>query len=216
MSEEAEVADAHEAGRKHVKQKASQELVHGQGHEALLVVVGGVSPAEGDLVTGEGNETMVGDGHTMGVSAQVVEDVLGAPERRFAVDDPVPAEEWAQERGESFGRGERLQLTMETQLSFGESVFQSSDELAPKNSCQNGKGKKEAATGREPAAVVGGESAGGDHTMDMRMMLQLLVPGVEDTEEADLGAQMPGMASDFQQGLGTGAKQQIIENLLVL
>ena len=52
MSQEAEVADAHEAGGKHVEEKASQELVHGQGHEALLVAVGGVSPAEGDLVAG--------------------------------------------------------------------------------------------------------------------------------------------------------------------
>ena len=98
----------------------------------------------------------------------------------------------------------------------GESVFQSGDELAPKNPSQHRKGKKEAATGGEPALVVGGESAGGDHTMDMRMMLQFLVPGVEDTEEADLGAQMPGMARDFEQGLGAGAEQQIVENLLVL
>ena len=52
MSQEAEVADAHETGGKHVEQKAAQELVHGQGHEALLVAVGGVSPAEGDLVVG--------------------------------------------------------------------------------------------------------------------------------------------------------------------
>ena len=50
MSQEAEVADAHEAWGKHVEEKASQELVHGQGHEALLVTVDGVSPAEGDLV----------------------------------------------------------------------------------------------------------------------------------------------------------------------
>src|SRR5271157_889461 len=120
---------------------------------------------------------MVGNRDAMGVGTEVVEDILGAPERRFAVDDPVPTEEWTQERGESFWRGERFQLAMEAQLAFGESAFQSSDELAPKNPSQNRKGKKEAATGGEPAAVVGGESAGGDHTMDMRMMLQLLVPG---------------------------------------
>jgi len=52
MSQEAEVADAHETWGKHVEQKASQELVHGQGHEARLVAVGGVTPAEGDLVAG--------------------------------------------------------------------------------------------------------------------------------------------------------------------
>ena len=159
---------------------------------------------------------MVGDSDAMSVSAQVVDDILGAPERRFAVDDPVPTEEWAQERGERFWRGEQLQLAVKPQLTLGESVFQSSDELAPKNLSQNRKGKKEAATGGEPALVVGGESAGGDHAMDMRMMLQLLVPGVKDTKEADLGAQMPGMASEFEQGLGAGAEQQIVENLLVL
>jgi hypothetical protein len=59
---------------------------------------------------------------------------------------------------------------VEAQLTFGESVFQRRDELAPKNPSQNGKGKKEAATGTEPALVVRGESAGGDHTMDMGMM----------------------------------------------
>ncbi len=101
--EETEVADAHEAGGKHMEQKASQELLHGQGHEALLVAVGGVSPAESDLVAGQGNEARVGDGDAMGVGAQVVEDILGPAEGRFAVDDPIPAEEWAQEGRESLG-----------------------------------------------------------------------------------------------------------------
>jgi hypothetical protein len=105
---------------------------------------------------------------------------------------------------------------MEVQSAFGESALQRSDELAAKNPSQNRKRKKEAATGTAPTVVVGGESAGGDHTMDMRMMLQLLIPGVEDAEETDLGAQVPRMARDFQQGLGAGAEQQIVENLLVL
>jgi len=96
---------------------------------------------------------------------------------------------------------------VEAQLALGESAFQSGDELAPKDPCQDGDGKKEAATGIEPALVIGGEPAGGDHTMDVRMMLQLLVPGVEDTEEADLCTQMAGVASNFEQGLRAGAEQ---------
>ena len=50
MGEETEVADTHEASGKGVEEKAPQELLHGQGHQALLVGVGGVSPAKGDLV----------------------------------------------------------------------------------------------------------------------------------------------------------------------
>jgi hypothetical protein len=39
------MADAHEPSGKHVQEKAPQELLYRQGHEALLVAVGGVPPA---------------------------------------------------------------------------------------------------------------------------------------------------------------------------
>ena len=40
VGQEAEVANAHEAGRQQVEQKASQELFLSQGHESVLVAVG--------------------------------------------------------------------------------------------------------------------------------------------------------------------------------
>jgi len=128
------VADAHEAWGKHVEQEAAQELLHRQGHQALLVAVGGVSPTEGDLIARQGNEAMVGDRGAMGVGAEVVKDIFWTPEGRFAVDDPVPTEEWAQERGESSRRGERLQLSVEAQLALGEGLFESVDKLATEDS----------------------------------------------------------------------------------
>jgi len=39
---------------------------------------------------------------------------------------------------------------------------------------------------------------------------------MEHGEETDFGAEMAGIAGDFEQGLGTGAEQQVIEDLLVL
>ena len=39
---------------------------------------------------------------------------------------------------------------------------------------------------------------------------------MQNAEEADLRAQMIGVASDFEKGLGTGAKQKIVDDLLVL
>ena len=62
VGEEAEVADAHEAAREQVEEETAQELIDGQGHEPLLVGVSGISPAEGDVAVGEGNESVVGDG----------------------------------------------------------------------------------------------------------------------------------------------------------
>ena len=52
--------------------------------------------------------------------------------------------------------------------------------------------------------------------MDMRVQPELLIPGVQYAEEADFRAQAPRIASDCEQGFGTGAKQKIVDNLLVL
>ena len=70
--------------------------------------------------------------------------------------------------------------------------------------------------GSNPAGVIAGESAGGDDTVDMGMKLEFLVPGVEHAEEADLGAEMGGVARDFEQRFGAGPEQQTVDDLLVL
>ena len=43
-----------------------------------------------------------------------------------------------------------------------------------------------------------------------------LVPGMEHAEEADLGSEMSGVASDFEKGFCAGTKQQTIDHFLVL
>ncbi len=58
--------------------------------------------------------------------------------------------------------------------------------------------------------------AGGDHAVDMRMMLQALVPGMEHAEEAELRTQVSRIACDLEQRGGTGSEQQTIDHLLVL
>jgi hypothetical protein len=50
----------------------------------------------------------------------------------------------------------------------------------------------------------------------MGMMFQLPIPTVEHPEEADFGAQMAGIAGDFEQGLGASPEQEIVDELLVL
>ena len=52
--------------------------------------------------------------------------------------------------------------------------------------------------------------------MDMRVKAEFLIPGVQHAEEADLRAEMFGIAGDFQKGFRTGAKQEIVDGLLVL
>ena len=46
--------------------------------------------------------------------------------------------------------------------------------------------------------MIAGESASGNDTVDMGMKLKFLIPGMEHTEEADLGSEMGGIARDLQ------------------
>src|SRR6202140_1276695 len=52
--------------------------------------------------------------------------------------------------------------------------------------------------------------------MDMGVKPELLIPGMQHGEEADFRAEVFRIASDFEKCFGTGAKQQIIDNFLVL
>src|SRR5882724_3420630 len=64
--------------------------------------------------------------------------------------------------------------------------------------------------------MIRSEAAGGQHAVDMRMMLQSLVPGMDHAEEANLGSKVPGIAGDLEQSCSTGMKQQVIDQTLVL
>jgi hypothetical protein len=52
--------------------------------------------------------------------------------------------------------------------------------------------------------------------MDMRMMLEVLAPTVEHTEETDVRSEMLGVGGNLQQSLGAGAEQEIVDDFLIL
>src|SRR5256885_15138951 len=52
--------------------------------------------------------------------------------------------------------------------------------------------------------------------MNMRMNFEFLAPGMQHAEEANLCAEVSRIASHFEKGFGTGAEQEIVEDLLVL
>ena len=64
--------------------------------------------------------------------------------------------------------------------------------------------------------VIEREPSGRDHTVDVGMKLELLIPGVQHAEEADLGTEMSGIAGYFEKRFCTGTEQQIVDDLLVL
>ena len=102
VGEEAEGTNANKATGQHVQQEAAQKLWCLDGHHSLVISVGIISPAEGDLMVGEGDEAMVGDGDAMSVAGEIAEDMMGTAEGWFGIDDPVLTEQRAQESAEGF------------------------------------------------------------------------------------------------------------------
>ena len=106
---------------------------------------------------------------------------------------------------------------MELEFSGGEGLLEGVGELAAENLAEHWlREKKVLALRTNPARVIQGQTPGGDYTVDVRMMLKLLVPGVKDAEETDLRAEMPGIFRDFQKRLGAALEQQTVNDLFVL
>src|SRR5665213_152753 len=152
----------------------------------------------------------------MGVSAEVAQGMLRCAERSLGVDDPVVMEQDSEPGGEAGWPGERCEMTVELELAFSERGLEAGDELAAEDAAEHLDRKEEGAALRDPLGVTGCETAGGDHAVNVRMMLQSLVPGMEHAEEADLRAKVSRIACDLKQSGGTGSEQQAVNQPLVL
>jgi hypothetical protein len=135
--QETEVPDTDEAARQHMQQKATEEFIDRQSQESLLVSMSGVSPAKGDLVIQEGNETAIGDGNAMSVGAEVTKHLLGSAERRFAVDHPVRRVKLTDQTPEQPGLSQAAKQAVELELSGSMSLLERFEKLAAENFAEN-------------------------------------------------------------------------------
>src|SRR5216684_3230210 len=107
-------------------------------------------------------------------------------------------------------------MSVELECAGIKSILESGDKLAAEDTTEHFDGKEEGSARGDPAGVVQSETAGGQHAVDMGMMLQALIPGMEHAEEADLGAKVPGIAGDLPQSCSTGVKQQVVDQPFIL
>src|SRR5450755_4538225 len=107
-------------------------------------------------------------------------------------------------------------MSVELECTRMESALESIDKLAAEDTAEHFDGKEEGAAGGDPAGVIRSEAAGGQHAVDMGMMLQSLVPGMEHAEEADLRAEVTRIAGDLQQSCSAGVKQQVVDQPFIL
>ena len=77
-------------------------------------------------------------------------------------------------------------------------------------------GKEKTVPAGAPPLFVRAQASARHDAVDMRMMGKGLAPGVQDGQEADARAEMFRVGGDSQEGLGAQAKNQVVEQALVL
>jgi hypothetical protein len=97
------VADADEAWGQDVEEESADELLGRDGEGSMCPRGAVVAGAEAHLVIHTAEEPLVGDGHSMGVTAEVAEGLLSPVEGSLGVDAPFLASQFSQEPLEGFG-----------------------------------------------------------------------------------------------------------------
>ena len=91
------MANAHKATWQQMQQESAQELIHRQGQQALLILVGSVAPPKGYLPVLKRHETVIGNGHAVCVGAEIAKYLFRASERSSAMGDPASGEKLTDE-----------------------------------------------------------------------------------------------------------------------
>lgn len=116
VGQKAKVTDAHESIGEDVKQKSPDKFHGRQCHGFKLIPIFSIPVEEGDLVILDREDAVVGDGHSMSIASQVVENFFGRGEGFFGIDDPFLLAGGLEQSRKSVRIGQRGGLAWELKL----------------------------------------------------------------------------------------------------
>jgi hypothetical protein len=199
-----------------VEQESPDELHGRQGEGSHSVFVGIVLPPKGDLPVPDPEKPVVGEGDAVRVSSEVPEHVGGSSERRLGVDDPVFALELGAPPFPVLEFLEGLLVSQEAEFSGTEGVVEESQELSSKQPTEYAHGQKKTFATSDPPFPCCIDASGGHHTMNVRVMMEILSPGVQDGQKADAGSEVTWIGGQGEQRFRDGPEQDSVNEPLVL
>jgi hypothetical protein len=114
-----------------------------------------VLPLEADLLAIEGAETVIRNGNTMGISAEIPKDLRWSAERGLGVNHPAPQMQPPEQFRKLFRIGEYGGRSAAAEPATLTPPLQSRDELAAEDFPQDSDRQEEIISRRYPAAVIG-------------------------------------------------------------
>ena len=213
VSQKTVIANALEPRRQSVLQEEADELFGGDGHH-LANRVAVVGPGKRDLAVLKGQEALIADGDAVGIAAEILQHARRSAEGGLGVHDPVFMFQGSQEAGEGDRIAQRRQVPKQLEFAIGVGLGQSLYHQAAKTAREDFDRQEESALGGDPTLVVGRQTAAGNDAVQVRMEVQVLAPAMEDAKENEFQSQPLGC--DGEQGLGGGAKQNVVDDWFVV
>jgi hypothetical protein len=156
VGQQAEVTYSNKASGQDMEEEPADKLLGLEPHGFLAVLVLIISPTEGNLTVPDGEEAVIADGDSVGISTQVLQDPLGAIEGRFAIDHPFFMVERPDEGCEVSGILEQADLAGKDQLPALKVLLDEAQELTSEQRRQDLDGEEKPFTARYPTTSVSG------------------------------------------------------------
>jgi hypothetical protein len=174
ISQEPIMADSDETLGQGVEEKAVDEVHRAEGGLFEDIVLPIFVP-EADHAVFESQEAAVGDSDAVGITGQILKDMLRVGDRVPHTDDPLVLVELA------FKLGVDL---FKVQVSTVNGSSQMIDELTTKDQGEGFLVEQVAILARDPVAALCAQGATGYQAVQMKVGLELLIPGMQDSDKA--------------------------------
>ncbi len=190
VCQQAEVPYPNVSIRQYMQKESSDELIGLKGHHLLLIVICVITPSERNIAVFGLDDTIVADGDPVGISTEILQNTANAVEGRLAVDNPLLVIKLSSEHLGCMGITEITYSSGEDKITVLKPCFQMIEELPLEQRRHYPDRDEEAFAAGYPVIFIAGQAAAGNDAMDMRMVHQILSPGMKDADKADAGTEM--------------------------
>ena len=190
------MANADKSLWQNVQGEPSNELGGIQGHDLSFIFITIVLVAKAHLAIGEADDSMIGDGDLVGVSAQIFDHLLWPAEGPFGINHP-----WRFE-----------QRIIERAILLGELPSQGGHEPGAEHRTEGFDGEEKFSIAARLLPVSGlGQPACRHDAVQVRMQGEVLSPGVEDGNHAGVSAEMLLIVGERFHDIPNRVEEQTVE-----
>src|SRR5262245_26214698 len=152
----------------------------------------------------------------MRITGQILQDMLRGAEGLLRIDHPLGRVQAGQEVVPRWQRRQRAADPGKGEVALGISVAQRVEEQVAEAPTEDLHRQEEVGATGEPSGPIGCQPPSRQDTVEMRVMVELLPPGMEHGQATDLRAKMLRVPGDVLEGLCHSTQEHAVEDAGIL